>query len=209
MFNIFSKELNVNGKILEILDKYFEYTNKHKKMIENEYESQIKDYRDIDEKEKTNHINKSLNKLPIHEKLQKSNLNDVMMDFGAISLYPSAMWDKKSVFPKIETGLAFKPHMNKTYVDAFNNQTFNQDSNEPAILRKKYYNSPNLIFQHLPVKEKAKNIEVKRMTNAYILDTLKSVDIHEIVLTKGKVIEVYEGVIYRENFKISPFRKIL
>ena len=25
----------------------------------------------------------------------------------------------------------------------------------------------------------------------------------------GKVIEIYEGVIYRENFKISPFRKVI
>ena len=29
MFNIISKEFNVNGNICEILDKYFEYTNKH------------------------------------------------------------------------------------------------------------------------------------------------------------------------------------
>ena len=38
-----------------------------------------------------------INKLPIHEKLQKPNLNDVMMDFDATSLYPSAMWDENSV----------------------------------------------------------------------------------------------------------------
>ena len=31
VFNIMSQELNINGKICEILDKYFEYTNKHKK----------------------------------------------------------------------------------------------------------------------------------------------------------------------------------
>ena len=42
-----------------------------------------------------------------------------MMDFDATSLYPSAMWDEKSVYPKIESAFAFKPHMNKTYVDAF------------------------------------------------------------------------------------------
>ena len=50
------------------------------------------------------------------------------------SLYPSAMWDENSVSRKIETGFAFKPHMNKTYVDAFNRQTFNQDGKESAIL---------------------------------------------------------------------------
>ena len=34
------------------------------------------------------------------------------MDFDATSLYPSAMWDGKSVYPKIESGFAFKPEMN-------------------------------------------------------------------------------------------------
>ena len=43
----------------------------------------------------------------------------------------------------------------------------------------------------------------------YIIDTLTSVDIQETVKTGGKVIEVYEGVIYRGNFKISPFRKVI
>ena len=131
------------------------------------------------------------------------------MDFDAASLYPSAMWDENSVYPKIETGFAFKPHMNIVYVEAFNNQTFNQDGDESAILRIKYNNPRNLIFQHLPVKEKVKNVEVIRMRNGYIIDTLTSVDICEIINFGGKVIESYEGVIYRENFKISPFRKII
>ena len=60
-----------------------------------------------------------------------------MMDFDAGSLYPSAMWDEKSVYPKIETGFAFKPHMKKTHVNAFNIQTFNQDGIEPAIIKLK------------------------------------------------------------------------
>ena len=191
MFNIISKELNlsndgVNNDVCEIINKYFEYTNKQRKNIEDEYDSQFNDYRDIDEEERTEHINKELNKLPIHKKLQKLNLNDVMMDFDATSLYPTAMWDEKSVYPKIETGLAFKPHMNIVYVEAFKNQNFNEDGDESAILRIKYYNPPDLIFQHLPVKEKVKNIEVSRMRNGYIIDTLTSVDICEIVKTGGR-----------------------
>ena len=131
------------------------------------------------------------------------------MDFDATSLYPSPMWDENSVYPKIETGFASKPHMKNVYVEAFNNHTFNQDGDESAILRIKYYNPPNLIFQHLPVKEKVKNIEVNRMRNGYFIDTLTSVDICEIVKIGGKVIEIYEGVIYRENYKISPFRNVI
>ena len=47
------------------------------------------------------------------------------------------------------------------------------------------------------------------MRNGYINDTLTSVDIQHIVKIGGKVIESYEGVIYRESFKISPFRKVI
>ena len=131
------------------------------------------------------------------------------MDFDATSLYPSAMWDENSVYPKIETGFAFKPNMNDVYVEAFNNQSFNEDGDDSAILTIKYYNPPNLIFQHLPIKEKGKKIEVNRMRNGYIIDTLTSVDNQETVEIGGKVIEIYEGVIYRENFKVNPFRKVI
>ena len=99
VFNNISKELNVRSNICEILDKYFEYTNKQRKIIEGEYDSQFKNYRDNDEDEKIEHINKELNKLPIHKKKQKLNPNDVMMDFDAMSLYPNAMWDEDSVYP--------------------------------------------------------------------------------------------------------------
>ena len=47
------------------------------------------------------------------------------------------------------------------------------------------------------------------MRDGYILDTLTSVDLQEILKIGGKVIEIYEGVIYRENFKKSPCRKII
>ena len=36
VFIIMSQELGVDGNICEILDKYFEYTNKHRKIIEDE-----------------------------------------------------------------------------------------------------------------------------------------------------------------------------
>ena len=58
-------------------------------------------------------MNHKLSELPIHEKLRKLNPDDVKMDFDATSLYQSAMWDEKPVYPKIETAFAFKPHMNK------------------------------------------------------------------------------------------------
>ena len=94
-------------------------------------------------------------------------------------------------------------------MDAFNNKIFNEGGNETALLKIKYYNPPDLIFQHLPVKEKVKNIEVNGIRNGYIIDTLTSIDICEIVETGAKLIEIYEEVIYGKNFTISPFRTVI
>ena len=209
MFNIFSKEIDINGNICEILEKYFEFLNKYEKQYAKNFDSKYDDYRDIIQKEKTDYINKKLNMLSIHEQLSKLNLFKTQIDFDATSLYPSAMWDKNSVYCKVETRFAFKSYLNDISVETLIDRTFNQDGNESAILRINFYNQPNLVFQPLPVTEKVKNIEVNRMRNCYIIDTLTSVDIQEIAKTGGKVIEIYEGVIYRENSKKSPFRKAI
>ena len=108
VFNIVSRGLNVNCNICEILEKYFEFSNEHEKQYAEEFDSKYDDYRDIDQKEKTDYINKTLNMLPIHKELSKFDSNKTQMDFDATSLYPSAMWDDNSVYPKIETGFAFK-----------------------------------------------------------------------------------------------------
>ena len=47
------------------------------------------------------------------------------------------------------------------------------------------------------------------MRNGYIIHNLTRVDFHETEKIGGKVIDCYEGVIYRENFKVSPFRKVI
>ena len=65
------------------------------------------------------------------------------------------------------------------------------------------------MFQHLLIKEKVKKIEVNRMRNGYIVDTITSLDICKIVKIGGRVIEIYDGVLYRENFKVGPFRKVI
>ena len=103
------------------------------------------------------------------------------------------MWVDQSVYPKIEIGSAFKPYLNDIFVEAFKNQTFNQDGNESAILKLNYYNLPRLIFQHLAVKDIVNKTEINRMGNGYIIDTLTSVDIQEVVKIVGKVIKIYGG----------------
>ena len=96
--------------------------------------------------------------------------------------------------------------MKDELVEKFSSQTFTQES---AILKTKLYNPENLNVQHLPVKEREKKMEINRMRNGYIIQTFTSVDLQEIIKINGKVIEVYEGVIYRENFKVSPFKKVI
>ena len=128
------------------------------------------------------------------------------MDFGATSFYPGAIWDKNSVYLKRETGFNCKLHKKKNYLEAFYNKTFNQYGDESTNLKTKFYKPPDLLFQHPPVKEKVKNIEVNRMPRGSIKDTLTSVGIQDIVTIGKKLIRIYEGVIYRKNLKTSPFR---
>ena len=206
ILNIVTKELNVEGLTYEKIEAYMNYKNEQYKVFEKEYEDQFDEYRKENVDEKENHINEKLTQLRIHQLLKQLQLNDLLWDFDCTSLYPSAMWDKSSIYPKIETGYAFTPDMNDELVEKFNNQTFTQGY---AILKIKYYNPKNLIVQHLPVKEKVNKIEINRMRNGYIIQVLTSVDIQEIVKIGGKVIQIYEGVIYRENFKVSSFKKII
>ena len=77
-----------------------------------------------------------------------------LWDSDAVSLYPSAVWDKNSFYPRIQTGYAFTGDMNDELVETFNTGNFTQGS---AILKIKNYKSKNLIVQHLPNKEKLKS----------------------------------------------------
>ena len=206
ILKIINRELAVKGTVYDTIEAYMEYKNKHFKIFEKEYESQFDDYRDENVEEKEKYINEKLSNLRLHKIIKRIELIHLLWDFDAVSLYPSAMWDEKSIYPRNETGYAFTRDMNDELVEKFNNQTFTQGS---AILKIKYYNKRDLIVQHLPIKEKEKKIEINRMRNGYIVDTLTSVDIQEIAKIGGKVIEIYEGVIYRENFKVSPFRKVI
>ena len=116
------------------------------------------------------------------------------------------MWDEKSIYPKkIETGYACTKDMNDKLVEKSNAGNLNQGS---AILKIHYYNLKNSIFQHLPVKQKVNKPELDRMRNDYTIDTLTGVDIQLIVKIGGKVIEIFKGFIYRENFIVSPCRNV-
>ena len=61
-------ELDVIGNICESLDKKFEITSKHRKIMEDEYDSQFEDYREIIQDQKAQYVNAKLSKLPISDK---------------------------------------------------------------------------------------------------------------------------------------------
>ena len=47
------------------------------------------------------------------------------------------------------------------------------------------------------------------MRNGYNGDHLTGNDVQKTVQIGGKVIETYEGLIFKENSKVSPFRKVI
>ena len=49
VINIISKEVNVNGNVCDILEKYFYFLNKYEKQYAKEFDSKYDDYRDIDQ----------------------------------------------------------------------------------------------------------------------------------------------------------------
>ena len=191
ILKIINKELAVKGTVYDTIEAYMEYKNKHFKIFEIEYEDQFDDYGDENVEEKEKYINEKLSELRLHKIIKRIELIHLLWDFDAVSLYPSAMSDENSIYPRIETGYAFTRDMNDELVEKFNNQTFTQGS---AILKIKYYNPKDLIVQHLSIKRKVNKMEINRMRNGYIIDTLTSVDIQEIVKIGGKLIEIYEGV---------------
>ena len=64
VFNLISQEYDVNDIIFDFLDKYFEFTKKHRKIIKNELGSQLEDYRGNFQDKKAKYLNDKLGKLP-------------------------------------------------------------------------------------------------------------------------------------------------
>ena len=156
ILKVISEELNVKGKIYDIIEAYLNYNTKHFKVFEKECENQFKDYRDEDVEEKEKFIGEKLSELPIHQLIKQTKVDEIFWDFDAVTLYPSAMWDENSFYPRIETGHAFTRDMENELVEKFNTGNFTQGS---AISKIKYYNPEKLIVQHIPIKEKVKKLK--------------------------------------------------
>ena len=67
--------------------------------------------------------------------------------------------------------------------------------------------------QNLPVKEGVildgkRYKDVYRIRNGYMTEVITNVDNDEIVKMGGEICRTFEGVKYRENFEMSPFKKV-
>ena len=109
----------------------------------------------------------------------------------------SAQIDINGTWPKIETTYPFKKYVKESICILFISGRWKELS-ICAFLSVEYHNPENLVFQHLPVKEKIKNPyknnrleKINRMRNGVIIDTLTSVDI--VVMVKGVISELFEG----------------
>ena len=75
-----------------------------------------------------------MGELPIHQYLKQLSSIDLLWDYDAVSLYPSAISDEKPIFAKIETGYAFTKDMKVEIVKKFDEGYFTQRN---AILKNK------------------------------------------------------------------------
>ena len=120
----------------------------------------------------------------------------MLVSYNFNSFNPSDLVDLKSTWSNLETTYPIKKYMSVGIWSLFNSGRWKQ-LNRCAILPVKYHNPENLVFQHLPVKEKiinpyksidCKTIEINRMRSGLKLDTLTSVYIVEIVRCVGIVL---------------------
>ena len=91
-----------------------------------------------------------------------------------------------------DTDYTFTVDMNDELVEINTSGSFYQGR---GIFKVKYYNPPEIIFQHLPVKKRVNKKEVNRNRNSYFIDNLTSVDIKDAIRNGGKIIEINEGII--------------
>ena len=110
----------VERNIFVIIEAYSKKKNKHLENIQKEYESKFDVYRDIIEEVVEKRINENICKLPIHQLLNLSKIKKLLWAFDSVSLYPSAIWDEKSIYPRSETGYSLSEDMNDELVNNFN-----------------------------------------------------------------------------------------
>ena len=140
--------------------------------------------------------------------------SDLIVASDYNSLYPSAMADKGSKWPKIETTTTVKKKEDSARLLELFNTGEEKKINKKDFFDVKYYNPENIIFQHMSVKEQVCNAtrkkweEANRSHSGHIRHQLTLVDIEEIVRVGGFITEFFEGSIC-DNLGYKPFEKIV
>ena len=194
----------------EAIPTYLKYIKSEEQRITEDINNELSDYRELSLKQTKKEIMKRLHALEISKKIKKVQLNDYLVSSDYTSLYPSAQADPRSIWPKIETSYAFEDYMNDSVCSLFNNKKF-EELNLCCFLTVKYHNHEDLIFQHLPARDRVqipyKNNtyeDMNRARNGVIIATLTSIDIIEIVKTGGVILKVYEGF-FCESLDFNPY----
>ena len=198
----------------EAIPTYLKYIKSEKDKITKDIDNELTDYRNISLKQRDKEITKRLHALEISKEIKKVKLNDYLVSSDYTSLYPSAHADINSNWPKIETAYAFEDYMNDAVCTLFNNKEF-EKLNLCCFLTVKYHNPENLIFQHLPARDRIQipyknNVyeDINRSRNGVIISTLTSVDIIQIVKTGGVILKVYEGF-FCESLEYNPYKDLV
>ena len=130
-----------------------------------------------------------------------------------ISFYPSAMAHNDSKWPKIETTKTIEKEYSNRLCEFFNSEDWKSLSHS-GFNEIKSYNSKDIMFQHLSVKETVFNENKKRyeeincFRNGHITQHLTSVDIEELVEVGSVLLERYERFI-SDNLEFNPFENFV
>ena len=96
VFNVISKKLNVNANICNLLENFSEFLNKFEKLHARKFDPKYDVYRDINQDEKTEYINKKLNLLSIHIELSKLDLKKSKW-ISTLQVYTQVLCGTKTV----------------------------------------------------------------------------------------------------------------
>ena len=59
------------------------------------------------------------------------------------------------------------------------------------------------------VSEIKKNDARTRFKNGIVHDTISSVDIQGIIKAGGRIIKIYEGIVYEKNLQVNPYKQFV
>ena len=215
ILSIIKNRLKTNdNEISNTIDEFLKYNNIEREEFKLEFENGENDYRKVIKKQLGIFLEKNQGELEISKEIQKINKDDLLVSYDFNSFYPSAHIDLNNTWPEIETAYPFEKYMSDAICSLFNSGKWNE-LNRCAFLTVKYHNPENLVFQHLPIKEKFENPyknnrleEINRMRSGIIKDTLSSVEIVEIVKYGCINLEVIGGI-FCLDLEYNPYTEFV